>query len=174
MADTPAPKRQKSANRQPVTELPKWIVGLTTAALGAMGIGWADWLVPATTKWRIPARTILLSAAGAICVIVCLGLLCLRLWLRTRKTIRFGVTWNAYGDPICSGCEGSLSRFDVTRLRCPVCTSIYQLYDYSGGFVYARSALRIMKEKLSDADVQKMKESGKFAFYLKETPKEIS
>src|SRR6266516_321325 len=101
---------QAGGVRESISELPKWLIGVITAVLGALGATLIEWLSPDKLQWSFPARLVLLTLGGVVLIYLILGQLYLRLWLRSRTREGFGVLWNRRGNPVCSKCRAPLTK----------------------------------------------------------------
>jgi hypothetical protein len=129
MADIPSPKREKNAGVESLTKLPTLLESLVLAAVPATAIAIGLWVAPEKAEWTLPARVLLLLAALALLAIACLAVLNRRLWKYTEKRNRYGLTWDAHGNPICPKCDAALMKWTDYQLGCPICKNRFQSFD---------------------------------------------
>jgi hypothetical protein len=72
--------------------------------VGGLWLAIVQWLTPDTLRWTLPARVVLLTVGAAALLFLCLALLYLRVWIRSRTKVRYA---------------GPLERRQTTHL-CPV------------------------------------------------------
>ena len=130
-----------------ISELPKWLIAVTSAVLGAAGWGIVEWLAPDKSIWSFQARTVLLSLLGISLLYFSLGLLYLRRYLRNRTRIEFGIRWDMKNNPICSKCRGPLTGLRTHVFWCPSCKSEWHVTDRHGGSLTRWDAAKHMDEK---------------------------
>jgi hypothetical protein len=126
---TPEPKRAAKSGHESIATLPAWLIAATTGVLGAAAYGLIDWLAPTKAEWSMPARLALLITSGALLLFLVLGLLYLRIWLRSRTRIAFGLMWDSRRNPICSNCRGPIYPFRDHEFYCGPCRSTFAVYD---------------------------------------------
>ena len=145
------PKSEAGNALESISGLPKWLIAATVAVLGALGWALIEWLSPAKSQWSFPARLVLLTLGGVALLYLVLGLLYLRIWLRSRTREGFGVLWNRRGNPICSKCRAPLTKSDQgfgALLYCPACSIYYKLCDLTTGVsISVRDAYEKMRAK---------------------------
>jgi hypothetical protein len=145
--NNPESKPQAGKIGESIFGLPQWLIAVTTAVLGATGWGLIGWLAPDKSQWSFPARLVLLTLLGIALLYLVLGLLYLRLWLRSRMRRAFGVLWDRHNNPICPKCHGTLGKADATHFLCGACSATYQVYDETGGMIFIWDASRLMHER---------------------------
>jgi hypothetical protein len=130
-----------------IAALPPWLIAATTGILGAAGYGLVDWIAPAKVEWSFPARLVVLTIAGTVLLFLVLVLLHLRVWLRNRTHVAFGVLWNSGKQPICASCGGPLSLDGMVSFKCPRCQIYIHPHDEDGLSLLATDALARIKGK---------------------------
>jgi hypothetical protein len=126
----PEPKHEAKRAPEPITKLPPWLIAATLAVLGALRTYCVAHWTPDTLQWTFPAQLVLLLSGATILCVVCLGLLYLRVWLRNRTHIAFGIIWDSNKNPICSSCHGPIYPVDDNRFFCSPCLSYFAVYDH--------------------------------------------
>ncbi len=140
--NTHAPKDAKDNSYVSAFALPKGLVPLGTAILGALVTALLTWIAPENTQWTFPARVVALSLSAIGVLILVLGIWCHQLWQRTRTRVRFGILWNADRQPFCAKCEGPLEVRAANAFYCPLCNIESGPHDITGAPITTHEALK--------------------------------
>lgn len=123
------------------------------AILGALALALTNWIAPEKTVWTFPARLVLLTMAAVAILFVGLGIVCRRLWKRTRKRVRFGILWNHDKQPLCAKCDGPLHAKDQYSFRCAVCEIVLEAREDDGHNIPPAEAIaRVQKRTIKKPD----------------------
>lgn len=105
---------------------------LPTVIAGAAGTLWlylAGLIAKEGQTWTFQSKLVLQVAGLTALVFLYLLVLYLRLWLRSRTKIRFGILWDIHKNPICAKCRGPLGKATGSSLQCPACNIEYEVWD---------------------------------------------
>jgi hypothetical protein len=105
------------------------------AAVATLWVTFAGWLTPEHQQWTFRAKLVLQAGGLLVLVLLYLGGLYLRLWLRSRTRVAFGILWDMRNNPICPKCRGPLTKHSASSLQCPSCQSAWEITDRHGGYV---------------------------------------
>ena len=140
-------KNAEVSDYPPASKLPKWLIAAITGIVGTLWLALVQWLTPDTLRWIFPGRVVLLTVGAAALLFLCLALLYLRLWIRSRTKVRYAVLWNADKQPICARCHGPLYAKDTYSFLCPICNIEIEPRDDSGRPLSPRDALAKIRGK---------------------------
>lgn len=150
-------KDMETSNSRPTSKLPAWLIAATTAIVGTLWLTVVQWLTPDTLRWTLPARVVLLTIGAAALLFLCLGLLYLRVWIRSRTKVSYAVLWNADKQPICACCHGPLYTKDTYSFLCPICNIKIEPRDDAGRPLSPRDALAKVRGKRTIAAEERQK-----------------
>lgn len=147
MKSTPESTNVEASGSPTISKLLAALPTVTATAAGVLWVNLAGWIAPEEQTWTFPAKLVLQVAGVLALIVLYLFLLYLRLWLRSRTRIAYGVMWDMQNNPICARCRGPLTKFSSSVLECPPCHTQYQITDRKGAFVLWWDAIAKMDEK---------------------------
>jgi hypothetical protein len=157
MVSNPEPKHAAKPAREPIAKLPPWLIAATLGALAALWTYCVAHWTPDTLLWTFRAQLVLLTLGAASLCLVCFGLICLRIWLRNRTHIAFGLMWDSNKNPICSSCHGPIGPTSAGSFFCSPCRSYFKVYDDLRGECNTWDVLSTVREHGFKAKLVKTK-----------------